>query len=275
MKKLRRIAATGALMLSWLAANAFEVLEIPTTNLPETAHVTVAVPKGYDGIVARRYPVVYLLNGHGGDHTSWSKIINIDSLATAHGVILVCPDGMNSWYWDAPADTAMRMETYIISDLVPWVDRHFRTRHGAIQRAVTGLSMGGHGALWLALRHPDVFGNAGSTSGGVDFRPWPKSWNIPDRLGPKATNGAVWDSHTVMSLIDLPSARQVNMIIDCGTEDLFYKVNCRLHRELERRGIRHEFRTSPGAHTPQYWHKSIGPQLDFFESNFKKAYQKR
>ncbi len=248
--------------------SAVEIKSVPTGNLPVEAMVTVAVPSGYEADTTRRYPVVYLLNGHGGNHTTWSKIVNIDSVATAYDVIIVCPAGLDSWYWDSPVDTELRMESYITLDLVPWVDRSYRTRPKSKQRAITGLSMGGHGGLWLAIRHPDLFGIAGSTSGGVDFTPWPRSWNIADRLGDYAHNKERWRNHTVMSLIDSPSLRRLDIIFDCGTDDVFIKVNNRLHDELVARGIGHVYLTSDGAHNPAYWHRSIIPQFDFFAKCF-------
>lgn len=259
------------MLMSWIACGAIEIHTVPTSNLPVEAKVSVAVPECYDTDTFKRYPVVYLLNGHGGDHTSWGKVTDLDSLATLHGMIIVCPAGLNSWYWDSPVEPDLKMESYITCDLVAWVDANYRTLACASQRAITGLSMGGHGGLWLALRHPELFGNAGSTSGGVDFRPWPGSWNIADRLGSYKENKKRWYDHTVMSLVDLPSARRINIIFDCGTEDFFFEVNNRLHRELTSRGISHVYLTSPGEHKSSYWCRSIIPQLKFFEKNFAAA----
>ncbi|MCM1292278.1 MAG: esterase family protein [Bacteroides sp.] len=266
---IRRLLTAVGIALPALLSMASVVREVPTHNIPGPAPVTIAVPTDYSNLSESTYPVVYLLNGHGGDHKSWGSVINIDSLADAYGVIIVCPSGLNSWYWDSPVDPKMRMESYIIDDLVPWVDAEYRTTKSRDERAITGLSMGGHGALWLALRHPDLFGNAGSTSGGVDFRPWPKSWNIPDRLGSYESNPMRWTEHTVMSLVPMIIPGQVNIIFDCGTDDFFYDVNCTLDRELNQRRIPHAFLTSPGGHTPSYWHQSIGPQMDFFARHFR------
>lgn len=267
----RKFTVAACFLLLWIACTAFTVRTVPTDNLPCEAKVTVAVPVGYDDNISKRYPVVYLLNGHGGDHATWSKIADIDSLATAYGVIIVCPAGLDSWYWDSPVKPELRMESYITGDLVPWVDSNYRTRPLPAQRAITGLSMGGHGALWLAIRHPELFGNIGSTSGGVDLIPWPEGWNLPDVLGPYRHNEKRWRDHTVMSLLDSPSLRRLNIIFDCGTEDFFLKVNNRLHEELKARGIRHVYRTSAGAHKNSYWHRSIIPHFDFFDENFNSA----
>lgn len=252
-----------------VAAFAFTTYEVPTRNLPSAGKVTIAVPEGYSEYQSQRLPVVYLLNGHGGDNLSYSKFLNLDSLATANQMILVCPAGLNSWYWNSVMDSTLRMEAYITEDLVRWTDDNFLTIPDRNHRAITGLSMGGHGALWLALRHPDLFGSAGSTSGGVDFTPWPKSWNIADRLGPEKGNERRWREHTVTYLVDHSDPSQLNLIIDCGTEDFFFDVNKKFDEQLTAKRIRHTFLTSPGIHNSEYWSKTIPVQLRFFGDCFR------
>ncbi|MDE6099722.1 MAG: esterase family protein [Paramuribaculum sp.] len=261
-----------ALMLLGLRAVAVTEHEIDSKFIASPAKVSVALPSGYDGKnLSERYPVVYLLNGYGGNHQSWPGIIDLDSLATVNRVIIVCPDGRDSWYWDSPANPQMKMESYITKELVGWVDSTYNTRANPQGRAITGLSMGGHGGLWIGLRHPELFANAGSTSGGVDIRPFPKRWKIAKWLGPKESNPRRWNESTVATLIERVTPGKCNIIFDCGTEDFFYKVNCALDRAMTRRGIQHTYLTSPGGHSPAYWRKSIQPQLRFFKSKFYPA----
>lgn len=251
-----------------IPAKALEVREVPTQNIPAPGRVTVAVPDGYADSDTATYPVVYLLNGHGGDHRSWSHVIDLDSVATAYRTIIVCPAGLNSWYFDSPVDSTLRMESYITRDLIPWTDANYRTRPLRTQRAITGLSMGGHGALWLATRHPDLFANAGSTSGGVDIRPFPQNWSLPRILGAADENPDRWADHTVATAVKSLSPGTLNIIFDCGYDDFFYSVNCALHRDLLSRGIAHTFLTQPGDHSSAYWSRSILPQFQFFRSHF-------
>lgn len=95
--------------------------------------------------------------------------------------------------------------------------------------------MGGHGALYLAIRHQDVFGAAGSMSGGVDFRPFPEKWDIKLRLGDQKTHKENWDKNTVMAQLPLLKDGALQLIIDCGTEDFFFDVNVKLHEALTNR----------------------------------------
>ena len=94
----------------------------------------------------------------------------------------------DSWYWDSPKNPAYRYETFVSSELVKYIDRNYKTIADRKGRAITGLSMGGHGAMWLGIRHKDVFGAAGSTSGCVDIRPFPKNWSMNKQLGELASN---------------------------------------------------------------------------------------
>lgn len=264
MKRLNVITLTVMMALS---AGALVQREVPTSHVPSPGKVSVIVPDSYE-TDSVSYPVVYLLNGHGGGNMSWSYVINLDSLATVYKTIIVCPDGLNSWYWNSPVDSTLQMEDYITMDLIPWVDANYRTRADRCGRAITGLSMGGHGGLWLGLRHPELFANAGSTSGGVDIRPFPEKWNMALRLGEYKDNPDVWDSHTVINLVPEIVPGRVNIIFDCGTGDFFYEVNNNLHHALKAKGIPHTYLTSPGVHDSNYWRRSIVPQMQFFHSHF-------
>ena len=131
--------------------------------------------------------------------------------------------------------------------------------------------MGGHGALWLAIRHQDLFGAAGSTSGGVDIRPFPGKWNIPDRLGSKDRYPERWEAYTVTNILDSLRPGSLDIIFDCGTEDFFFKVNKEFDSKLTARGIAHTFRTSPGNHSSAYWSMSILHHLRFFRKVFSRV----
>ena len=130
--------------------------------------------------------------------------------------------------------------------------------------------MGGHGALWLAIRHKDVFGAGGSTSGGVDIRPFPKNWEMSKQLGEYETDSALWDQHTVITQIDKITDGDLALIIDCGEKDFFLEGNKALHKVLLEKNISHDFITRPGAHNGQYWNNSIDYQILFFDKFFKK-----
>lgn len=257
-------------------ASASEVCQADTVSvtgqyLDVPMKVTVVVPESYFAENdTTHYPVLYLLNGHGGTHRSWGTIISLDSVANQYDCIVVCPSGMNSWYWDAPEKPGRQMESFIVKELIPHIDANYRTRTDRLGRAITGFSMGGHGGLWLGIRHSDLFGSAGSTSGGVNIIPFPTRWHMKDALGEYEKNPARWEAHTVKNLVDSLMPDQINIIFDCGTEDFFYNVNCDLDSALNARKIPHTYITAPGAHNVAYWSKSILPQLQFFKSIWDK-----
>lgn len=107
---MRHIILSFTLCIA-IMAHAVSERTIDSRYIASPAQITVALPDGYGDNVTETYPVVYLLNGHGGNHRSWSTFINLDSLATVNRMIIVCPDGRNSWYWDSPIDSTMQMES--------------------------------------------------------------------------------------------------------------------------------------------------------------------
>lgn len=225
----------------------------------------VILPDNYNSSISKKYPVIYLLHGHGGNERSMLNIKpNLPRLATQHEVIFVCPDGKVSWYWNSPINPKSQYETYISKELIDYIDTHYRTMPFRSARAVTGFSMGGHGALWMAVKHADAFGAAGSMSGGVDIRPFPRNWNMADAIGEYALNKTTWNNHTIATHVDDLRKISPNLIIDCGQDDFFLTVNESLHRELLNKKIIHTYITSPGKHNPTYWNKALNAQLAFF-----------
>ena len=216
-------------------------------------------------------PVVYLLHGYGGNAKTWlSMKPELKDIADRDGLIFVCPDGKNSWYWDSPKDPSYRYETFVSSELIKYIDSEYPTVKDRSGRAITGLSMGGHGAMWLSFRHKDVFGAAGSTSGGVDIRPFPNNWEMSKQLGSESDNQEVWNRHTAITQIDRIKNGELAIIFDCGYSDFFFEVNNDFHKKLLKYKIDHDFLVRPGSHNGEYWKNSIDYQIMFFKKFFDK-----
>jgi S-formylglutathione hydrolase FrmB len=232
----------------------------------------IVTPHNY--IRSKTYPVVYLLHGYTGNYANWVNAKAVRESADTYDQIIVCADGgYGSWYWDSPIDPSFKYETYVSKELVEWVDKKYSTVKGPNGRAITGLSMGGHGALYLAIKHPDVFGATGSMSGGVDIRPFANNWDMPKRLGKYAENPDRWEKNTVINMLHLIQPKSLSIIIDCGTQDLFFKVNEALHQEMLYRNIQHDYIVRPGAHNWPYWENAVAYQLLFFHHFFQKKQQ--
>lgn len=248
-----------------------DTLMVHSPAMNRDIQVIVVSPDVAHGEPSVKCPTIYLLHGFGGNALTWPNLKpELAQISDEKGVIFVCPDGRDSWYWDSPTNPEYRYETFISSELVQFMDKQYQTIADRKARAITGLSMGGHGALWNAIRHKDIFGAAGSTSGGVDIRPFPKSWKMENQLGALATNQQVWDNHTVINQIDTLKDGDLALIIDCGSDDFFLEVNRNLDKLLWEHKINHDFIIRPGGHTSTYWNNSIDYQLLFFDKFFKK-----
>ena len=165
----------------------------------------------------------------------------------------------------------MRYETYISNELIEIIDKRYNTVANRKGRAITGLSMGGHGAFYLAFRHQDIWGAAGSMSGGLDIRPFPNNWDMAKRLGEYSEFKENWEENTVINMVYLLKGDNLKLIFDCGYDDFFYGVNKRLHQKLMERNIPHEYTERPGKHNWDYWSNSVKYHLLFFDHYFKSA----
>ena len=272
MKKRNLLLAALLLILVAPSIAAKEdTLLVNSPSMNKDVQVVVVTPDAALGKKAVACPVIYLLHGYGGNAKTWIGVKpDLPQIADVKGIIYVCPDGKNSWYWDSPKDPSYRYETFVSSELVKYIDGHYKTIADRKGRAITGLSMGGHGAMWNAIRHKDTFGAGGSTSGGVDIRPFPLNWDMSKQLGEFAYSKKVWDEHTVINQIDKIENGDLAIIIDCGEADFFLNVNKDLHNRLLARKINHDFITRPGGHNGKYWNNSIDYQILFFDKFFKK-----
>lgn len=251
-----------------------DTVSTASASMNKTIKAVVITPDSYT--TGQALPVLYLLHGYSGNYSDWvKKAPGVSKLADTYQMIIVCPDGnFGSWYFDSPVDPAFKYETYVATELPAWIDGHYKTINDRTGRAITGLSMGGHGALYLAFRHQNTFGAAGSMSGGVDIRPFPNNWDMAQRLGTYAQFPDRWEQNTVINLLHLLTPGALSLLIDCGTEDFFFRVNNNLHEKMLDRNIAHDYITRPGAHNWAYWTNAINYQMLFMRQYFDKQTQK-
>ena len=275
-----------------------------------TKNVVVYLPAGYAAEPTRRWPVFYYLHGLGGDETNWDRL-GLDEAADAMklGAIVVMPDGDNGFYADSKTpldyDACMRdgtglfiptapkkstcvktpaYEAYIVKDLIGWIDATYRTIATKQGRAIAGLSMGGFGALQLAMRHPDLFAATASHSGvdallylgpdpyvagkvvlGDDPAKAPKDpftqW-IVGIFGPDIAN---WRAHDPAALVDTLAPGVLAIYLDCGTEDDFRLHNGAqyVHDLLLAKKIDHAWYLGPGRHDGAFWTERVPHSLAF------------
>lgn len=242
---------------------------VTSAAMNKTLPNLVVTPLSYDQRPGE-LPVLYLLHGAYGSFRQWLEIEPaLQRYADVYDIILVCPDGGNtSWYFDSPVDKSMQYETYVAKELVRFIDDRYRVIRDKHGRAIMGLSMGGHGALYLAIRNPEVWGAAGSTSGGVDIRPFPNNWDLGKRLGSYAANRENWEKNTVINAVEALKGRSLKIIFDCGLDDFFLEVNRNMRQRLLAINVPHVYIEMPGGHNAQYWNNALKYHLVFFRNFF-------
>lgn len=217
-----------------------------------------------------RFPTVYLLHGYGGWYSNWIiRVPELKEYADEFGLMIVCPDGDKaSWYFDSPVNPQMRYETYISKEVPHYIDSVYRTIANKDQRAIAGLSMGGHGAFFIAWRHPEIFSAAGSMSGGVDLHESKNKFEIVKVLGDTLQFAENWKKYSVLNLVETRLQDSLALIIDEGIEDIFIAGNRKLHQKLLSLKIPHEYIERPGKHNWDYWKYAVHFQLFFFRKYF-------
>ncbi|HLO43349.1 MAG TPA: alpha/beta hydrolase family protein [Leadbetterella sp.] len=272
-------------LFSFLAAKASTVdsLEVPSGIMNKKYKAAVVLPNSYAKSQAS-YPVIYLLHGGGGHFGDWLNLtpdkMTVKNLADQYNFIIVMPEGATfGWYLDSPFDKGSQFETYITKEVIQKIDNTYRTVKSPKGRVITGLSMGGHGAMYLSARHPELFSAAGSMSGALDMNftkfkineDFTKS--LKDRfsklLGTADTSNEIYVKNSVVNMTDTIKKNGLPIIIDCGVDDFLIEVNRAVHERLLYNGTPHEYTERPGAHTWDYWQNAIAHHALFFSKIFK------
>jgi putative tributyrin esterase len=253
------------------ASTSVETVQFRSKLIGATLPYSVVLPSTYKiaGHGALRYPVLYLLHGLAGHYDNWLAKTKLKEYAAEYQMIIVTPEGNDSWYTDSATVATDRYETYIMQELIPDVESRYRTVKARAGRAIAGLSMGGYGALKFAVKYPDQFIFAASISGALDAAQRtdanPKNvWSflrpsIMQTFGaPDSPVRAANDLHKLFR--DFPAERIKALpflYLDCGTEDGFLATNRELAAILLERKIPHEFRELPGQHNWPYWDSQV------------------
>lgn len=252
------------------AALAFEVstVSIAASTMKANYSATVVLPSSYK-VSNKRYPVVYLLHGYSGNYQDWARASEVESFADSQQLIIVMPDGnFSSWYIDSPVKQNSNFETYIYKDVIGFIDKNYRTINDKNARAISGLSMGGFGALNTAINHSALFGAVGSISGGVDPRPFEQNWALSKVFGSPKENKNYWDSRAIINNAHRLIFSGLDVYLDCGVDDFFIQSNRELRQKLLDLHIPHTYTERPGGHSWNYWSRAINYQMQFFADGF-------
>ena len=274
-----------ACLISFNALGAkVDTLDVPSSVMKKTMRAAVVLPESYaKGKTA--YPVLYLLHGGYGHFNDWitktpDKSL-LHRLADQYNIIIAMPEGeIFSYYLDSPVVKDSQFESYLTKDVINKIDKAYRTIRDKKGRVITGLSMGGYGALYLATRHPDLYCAAGSMSGALN--PDMNTWKLPPDLaknikaefekilGPLEQSPDKWAAYSVVGMADKMKANGLKLVIDCGVDDFLIEPNRELHRRLVFNQTPHDYSERPGGHSWEYWQNSLPNHVLFF-SNVLKA----
>ncbi len=280
-----RLALSAAFFLSSLCAFAAKVdsLEIPSASMNKTYKAAVVLPNSYATNKAN-YPVLYLLHGGGGHFRDWLTStpdkMTVKNLADQYNLIIVMPEGETfAWYLDSPVNPSSKFETHIIKEVIPKIDGTYRTVRSNKGRVITGLSMGGHGAMYLSTRHPELFCAAGSMSGALDMN-WTK-FKINEDFAKSLKNGfqqlmgsddptnEVYFKNSIVNMVETIKKNALPIIIECGVDDFLVDINRELHQRLVYNNVPHDYIERPGGHTWGYWENALPYHLLFFHKILK------
>ncbi len=213
----------------------------------------------------QKLPVVYLLHGGGGGFRDWSNYSDVAKFAES-GLLLVMPKGESSYYTNAVDPPQDRFEDYITQDLIADVESRFPVAAGPSNRAIIGVSMGGFGAVKIALRHPDLFVFAGGISSAIDVPRRAFTWK---RFHQSRHYGSIFGrsgSQSRRANDPFVLARTVNpqdapyFFLTCGEQEGLLPANREFAALLGQRGFRYEFHTIRGGHDWNQWNAWL-PQV--------------
>lgn len=239
----------------------------------------VVFPVGYKNKFEedRRYPVVFLLHGLSGHFDNWiSKTMLVEYAARANAII-VTPEGGDGWYTDGGANQSEKWESYIVQELIPEIDKRFRTIPTREKRAIAGLSMGGYGSIKFGLKFPDRFALVGSFSGALKAAEYTEK-SYPGAIGQTVEHiygplgSPVRKANDIFELLRGQPADSIKKLpyiyLDCGTEDFLFQDSRDFVSLLIEKKVPHEFRQLPGAHNWKYWDQQVQEFLKLADRTF-------
>lgn len=216
----------------------------------------VVMPSG--ATLGRKLKTVYLLHGGGGGFRDWTNYSDVAKYAE-HGLILVMPEGNSSYYANAAERPQDRYEDYIAKDLIEDVECKFPAMSNREGRAIVGVSMGGFGAINLALRHPGLFAFAGGISAAVDAPSRPFSIKRLEQWRRFRAIFGPWEGHAQKSNDPYVLVRSAEVkdapyfFLTCGEQEGLLGANRRFASLLEARHFQYEFHRTQGDHNWKQW----------------------
>ncbi len=215
------------------------------------------------------FAVMYLLHGMGDDHTSWHRGMSMVRYLQELNLMAVMVNGARSFYTNDPRSGGYAYEDHVVKDVVGFVDATFPTVAKRQARGLAGYSMGGYGAMMLALRHPDMFSVVSAHSSALFFghADQPPEETYDDDLM-RALPPGEYDCFA-LARRSPEKARELAIRFDCGRDDSLLEASRSFHAHLEKLEIPHEYVEHDGGHDWVYWDTHIRRTLEFAVENLK------
>ena len=296
MHSLRRSRGFLVLCTVLAAGSAFAQSRIDCSALNSAilkrpVHYCVFLPSGYDTGAAEhpasRYPILYFLHGLGDNEQTlfnsggWTLLDDLRKQRKMGDFLIVAPEGRRSFYVNS-ADGSARYSDFFLQEFMPAIERKYRIRAGRAGRAISGISMGGYGALRFAFAHPELFSAVSAQSAAI-IAESPQQLDsaaqtgvpIMGVLGPvfgKPIDVRHWNENNPLLLAKKypESLRKMTIYFNCGQDDNygFEKGAAELHEELQREHVTHEYHAYPGDHSLTYFLSHFAEVMEFHSKAF-------
>ncbi|APZ48172.1 esterase [Polaribacter reichenbachii] len=273
MKNIVLITISMVLTQSLFAQKVFS---IKSDKLERKVPVLVQKPANYQS--SKSYPLVFMLHGYSENYEQWIKTTDLKKLATDYQMILVCPEGYVNYYLNSSNLKDFQYEDFFFQELVPKIEEKYDIDNKNI--FITGLSMGGYGALSLFIKHSDFFNTAASTSGALefDYENFKKvslkffesermTKDMEMTLGNPKEND--WKKFSISSLLENQKEFNKGFFIDCGRDDPLLSNTLQIKELALSKKLPIRFSIQPGEHNSEYWSKSVEYHFVYFKQHLK------
>jgi S-formylglutathione hydrolase FrmB len=263
------------------AAGRAECSVVPSAILRRSVPYCALLPADYDGDKTGRYAVLYFLHGLGQneraliDSGGWALVEDLQRRGVIGRFLIVTPAAGISFYVNS-RDGRQRYEDFFLREFIPAIERRYRAATGPVIRGISGVSMGGYGALRFAFKYPQMFGAVSAHSAALVEQP-PANLRQGLPLGfleeafGSPPDSAYWVKMSPFTLVrESKSLGNLKIYFDCGTEDDFGfdQGNRALSKLLASRGMHHEFHMYPGGHGWRYIAQHLPASLEFHSRAF-------
>jgi S-formylglutathione hydrolase FrmB len=283
-RRFRFLVLTSLFFFSSLvfAQGRIDCSSFSSNILHRAVRYCVMLPSSYEKETSKKYPVLYFLHGLGENEQTllrsggWGLIEDLRQQHKVGDFLMVAPEGWGSFFINS-ADGRDRYSDFFLSEFLPHIETHYRVIRNRKARGVTGLSMGGFGALRFAFAHPELFGSVSAQSAAlITESPQELNGDLRD-AGPLAgllggvfgnpVNLPHWQQNNPFSLArkNQTRIRRQAIYINCGQQDEYGFADgaSHMHKQLLAEGVRHEFHLYPGGHSADYFLSHLGETIEF------------